>query len=115
MRTYDEDEVQKIINNVVKIFDNTKGIRERGIYLTANICPDCIDEEGAMLLMVDIRTGDGLLDVLSPLRQKIRISELLENKTKNNIITNEYADDDDSLDYCLDYLKRVGIIKEKEK
>ena len=111
MRMYSEFEVTQIINKVAKIFDNTKGIRERGIYLTANIC---IDEEGAILLMVDIRTGNGLFDVLSPLCQKIRISELLEKETKD-IITNEYVDDDDSLDYCLDYLKRVKIIKEKEK
>lgn len=112
MRTYDEYEVQQIINKVVKILDKTKGVRERGIYLTANIC---IDKEDAILLMVDIRTGSGLLDVLSPLHQKIRISELLEKETKDIIITNEYSDDDDNLDYCLDYLKRVGIIKEKEK
>lgn len=31
--------------------------------------------------MVDIRTGNGLFDVLSPLCQKIRISELLEKET----------------------------------
>lgn len=112
MRTYDDYEVAQIINKVTKIFDNTEGIRERGICLTANIC---IDEEGAMLLMVDIRTGSGILDVRSPLHQKIRISELLENETKDNIITNEYVDDDDSLDFCLDYLKRMKIITEKEK
>lgn len=111
MRTYSEFEVTQIINKVAKIFANTEGIRERGIYLTANIC---IDEEDAILLMVDIRTGSGLFDVLSPLCQKIRISELLEKETKD-IITNEYVDDDDSLDYCLDYLKKVKIIKEKEK
>lgn len=112
MRTYSEFEVAQIINKVTKIFDNTEGIRERGIYLTANIC---IDEEGAMLLMVDIRTASGILDVRSPLHQKIRISELLENETIDNIITNEYVDDDDSLDFCLGYLKRMKIITEKEK
>ena len=121
MRTYSEFEVAQIINKVTKIFDNTEGIRERGIYLTANIC---IDEEGAMLLMVDIRTASGILDVRSPLHQKIRISELLENETKDNIITTEIeldlsiqSDCSGSLDYIMEgYERRTKTnIKEGEE
>lgn len=70
---YSELEVTQIINKIVKIVDETEGIRERGIYLSANICPD---EGGAVRLMVDIRMENGY--TISPLCRRIRISELLK-------------------------------------
>lgn len=79
MRTYSEFEVAQIINKVTKIFDNTEGIRERGICLS--VFP-CIDDEGEIVLELYIRVGFGIFEVKEALWKRIKISELLEEAKK---------------------------------
>lgn len=79
MRTYDDYEVQQIIKNVAKIFDETKGVHERGICLSAK---PSIDDEGEVILELYIRVGFGIFEVEEALWKRIKISELLEEAKK---------------------------------
>lgn len=79
MRTYDDYEVQQIIKNVAKIFDETEGVHERGICLSAF---PCLDDEGEIVLELYIRVGFGIFEVKEALWKRIKISELLEEAKK---------------------------------
>lgn len=79
MRTYDDYEVQQIIKNVAKIFDETEGVHERGICLSAK---PSIDDEGEVILELYIRVGFSIFEVKEALWKRIKISELLEEAKK---------------------------------
>lgn len=77
MRTYDVYQVQQIIKNVAKIFDETKGVHERGVSLSAS---PCIDNSGEIILELYVRPSCGILEIEEALWKRVKISELLEEQ-----------------------------------